>query len=519
MTDLTQTLARRLQSGALVVIVQEADEVLARNAAETCARTVDPKPQIAAGSNTEPVDALTGKLSKPRVVVGCDMLAVMGENPAFVRTVREVALQQRPEGEAYGRLILLEHPATKIPPILAGDVDVIRAPLPDAAEIGGELSVFLADNPRAAVTVAPDGTRDALVSAVAGLPRHEVHRLFARCWVETESLDAPWLRREKAARVAQRLAGALTFDDSAASAPDVGGLGGLRDWLRSRRAAFSSPEARAFGLPEPRGLLILGAPGTGKSLTARTIARDWGLPLLRLDAGRLFGSLVGQSEAQTRAAIEAAEASAPCVLWIDEIEKALAGQSGGGGGDSGTSARVFGALLSWLQDKRSPVFVVATANRIAALPPELLRKGRFDEIFYVGLPSAAEREEIARIHLTRRGQDPASAAALAALTEGFSGAEIEQAIIDGMFAAFDAGRTLTTGDLETAARNTVPLSRTMAEELAAIAKWAETRARPASIPTQPADTAPAPSGRECRPADCAAAQGGSRWPATPWSSS
>jgi SpoVK/Ycf46/Vps4 family AAA+-type ATPase len=254
----------------------------------------------------------------------------------------------------------------------------------------------------------------------------------------------------------------------------------LRAWLKSRKKAFGSSKARDFGLAEPKGAMLCGVPGAGKSLVAKTIAKQWGLPLLRLDPGKLFGSLVGQSESQTRLAIEAAEACAPCVLWIDEIEK---GFGNSGSMDGGTTSRVFGTLLTWMNDKTAPVFVIATANRPHILPPELIRKGRFDEIWFIGLPDVYERREIISIHLARRKRTltESEIGGIAEATDGFSGAEIEQAIIEALFTAFDEGeREVTMQDVIDAAQATQPLSKTAAPDIEAISAWAKGKARAAS---------------------------------------
>jgi len=475
-STLFDTVSNRLRASALVVVVKEADEVLARQACEMAAGGNKPIRTISAADP----DAMTELENHPDgkgTLILLDFLTIYGENPLSIRLVREVALQDHPDERKYARLILIEQPAATIPPALASDVCVVTAPLPSIEELEEELDAFVEQQ---GIKLEGNGeTRYAIASAVAGLARHEASRLFARSVIENKGLDATWLRSEKALKVADKLGGALTFE-STEGVTGVGGLGNLKDWLADRRAAFGSAAARAFGLPEPKGILFLGVPGCGKSLTAKATAATWGLPLLRFDVGSVFGSLVGQSEAQTRAAIEAAEACAPCVLWIDEIEKGLAGGGGGGSTDGGTTQRVFGTLLTWLQDKTAPVFVVATANRIKGLPPELLRKGRFDEIFFVGLPTAMERREIARIHLERRDRDPKHAPAIAEATAGFSGAEIEQAIIEGLFSAFGAGRDLTLKDVTNAAKNTNPLSKTMGEEIKVLETWAQGRARPAS---------------------------------------
>jgi SpoVK/Ycf46/Vps4 family AAA+-type ATPase len=245
-----------------------------------------------------------------------------------------------------------------------------------------------------------------------------------------------------------------------------------------------SREAADFGLPAPRGLLMVGVQGCGKSLMAKAIARAWSLPLVKLDVGRLFAGLVGSSEQNIRQAIRVAESVAPVVVWIDEIEKGFAGTGSSDRSDAGTAARVFGTFTTWLQEKKAPVFVVATANDISQLPPELLRKGRFDEIFFVDLPGLADREEIFNIHITARGRDPKSydVAELAKTSAGFSGAEIEASVIAALHEAFAEGDALTNAGIVAALRETVPLSRLMGERVSALREWARSRARPAAEP-------------------------------------
>ncbi|MEM7345092.1 MAG: AAA family ATPase [Chloroflexota bacterium] len=269
----------------------------------------------------------------------------------------------------------------------------------------------------------------------------------------------------------------------------------VKDWLRKRGMAFTE-KARRFGLPEPKGLLLLGVQGAGKSLLAKAVASQWQLPLLRLDLGRVFSELVGSSEQNIRAALRLAESVSPCVLWLDEIEKGLAGASGSGSSDAGTSARVFGSLLTWMQEKESPVFVIGTANDITALPPEVLRKGRFDEIFFVDLPELQERREIFAIHLARRGRDPLDYDLnnLAVASKGFSGAEIEQIIIDGLYDAFENELDLKTEDLLVNIERTIPLSKTMENKISALRQWAHSHARPASEPPQPQPILPTHNG-------------------------
>jgi SpoVK/Ycf46/Vps4 family AAA+-type ATPase len=278
-----------------------------------------------------------------------------------------------------------------------------------------------------------------------------------------------------------RKSGLLEFYDSSEQMGSVGGLKVLKEWLRKRVRAFND-DARAFGLPEPKGILLVGVQGGGKSLVAKAVANSWRLPLLRMDVGRLFASLVGSSEENLRGAIKLAESIAPVVLWVDEIEKGFAGVSSSSASDAGTAARVFGSFITWLQEKQAPVFVIATANDVSKLPPELVRKGRFDEIFFVDLPDVGERSDIWQIHLLKRNRDPSQfdQHTLAMASEGLSGAEIEQAVIAGLYEAFDQGRPLTMDDLLAVLQETIPLSRMMEEEIAALRGWAKQRARSAS---------------------------------------
>jgi SpoVK/Ycf46/Vps4 family AAA+-type ATPase len=256
-------------------------------------------------------------------------------------------------------------------------------------------------------------------------------------------------------------------------------LAGQLGWLTKRRNAFGK-EAREYGLPNPKGVLILGIPGTGKSLTAKVASSIPGRPILRLDAGRLFAGIVGESEANLRRSIATAEAIAPCILWIEELEKSFGNR--GGESDGGTSNRVLGSFLSWLQERTSPVFVIATANDISQLPPEMLRKGRTDEIFFVDLPDDGERDAIWRIHIDRRGRDAAKldVKAFVKLSEGFTGSEIEQAVTEALYDCFDQGKELDTGAIVRAIDGTVPLSITMAEQIKRLRQWAGNRARRAS---------------------------------------
>ena len=312
---------------------------------------------------------------------------------------------------------------------------------------------------------------------------NEAENVFAKIIVKDERLsgdDVNVVFAEKQQII--RKSGLLEYYSTSESFTTIGGMAVLKDWLRKRSVAFGE-EARRFGLPAPKGILLLGVQGCGKSLSAKAVSSLWQLPLLRFDMGRMFGSLVGSSEENVRKAIAVAESVAPAILWVDEIDKAFAGTQGSGSTDGGTTARVFGTFLTWLSEKTAPVFVVATANDISQLPPELLRKGRLDEIFFVDLPVDAERAEIFQIHLAKRSREPETFRIpdLVAASQEFSGAEIEQAIISALFDAFYAREDLTTEHLLEALRQTVPLSKTMDEQLSRLRSWADGRARHASV--------------------------------------
>jgi AAA+ superfamily predicted ATPase len=263
------------------------------------------------------------------------------------------------------------------------------------------------------------------------------------------------------------------------SIDEIGGLAGLKNWLALRREGMGN-RAREFGLDPPRGILLLGVQGCGKSLCAKMVAADWKLPLLRMDPGVLYQKFIGESESRLREALDQAEKTSPVVLWIDEIEKAFA-SAGSESADGGLSQRMFGTLLSWMQDHRSPIFLVATANNISSLPPELMRKGRFDEIFFVDVPGTVSRKQILEVHLGRRKRNPRNFALddLVTLTEGFSGAELEQLIVAALYNAFGANEELADKHLRDAASSTKPLTVVMREQIASLRAWANGRCVPA----------------------------------------
>jgi SpoVK/Ycf46/Vps4 family AAA+-type ATPase len=327
------------------------------------------------------------------------------------------------------------------------------------------------------------GLDESVIRALGGLSTPEAENALTLAYVETKRFDPAVIYREKVQAV--RKTGLLDIIEADPAGLDgIGGLEQLKAWVRRRERAYSK-EARDFGLPLPKGVLIVGVPGTGKSLSAKAFGTALGIPTLKWDIGSAFNSLVGASESRTRDTLALAGAIAPCVLWVDEIDKGLAGSQGSGAGDSGVTRRVFGTLISWMQERKRPVFVVATANQVESLPPELLRKGRFDEIFAVNLPRPDEREAIFRIQLGKKKRDPKAFELRdpVAKTEGFTGSEIETVVDEAMFAAFERGQgDITTVDLIDAARSITPLSVTAAEQVKSIQKWAETRARFASSP-------------------------------------
>jgi AAA+ superfamily predicted ATPase len=346
---------------------------------------------------------------------------------------------------------------------------ILEFPLPTAAEIKLEVERLLAATGQALETK----IIDELVRSCQGLSIERIRRVLARAIAshgEIQPEDVELVLEEKRQTIRQTQI--LDFYPATERISDIGGLDNLKDWLLRRGGAFSE-RARAYGLPHPRGLLLVGIQGTGKSLTAKAIAHHWHLPLLRLDVGRLFGGLVGESESRTRQMIQVAEALAPCILWVDEIDKAFAGL--GAKGDAGTTSRVFGTFITWLAEKTSPVFVVATANDIQALPPEMLRKGRFDEIFFVGLPSQEERQAIFTVHLSRLRSHNLKSYDLDRLayeTPDFSGAEIEQTIVEAMHIGFSQNRDFTTDDILEAASQIIPLARTAQEQIQFLQDWA-----------------------------------------------
>jgi SpoVK/Ycf46/Vps4 family AAA+-type ATPase len=378
------------------------------------------------------------------------------------------------------KTIILMSPVQQVPIELEKEVVVLDYPMPDLTELNQVLSQQLEQSKARRTTTE---TREKLLKAALGLTHDEAEKVYRKAQVKAGRLteaEVDIVLSEKKQLI--RRNGILEYIEEDETLDAVGGLEELKRWLKQRSNAFTE-RAREYGLPQPKGMLILGVPGCGKSLIAKTTSRLWGLPLLRLDMGRVYdGSMVGRSEANLRNALKTAESISPAILFIDELDKSFAGTTGSSDSDGGTSSRIFGSFLTWMQEKTSPVFVMATANRVERLPGEFLRKGRFDEIFFVDLPTPEERQQIFNIHLSKRRRDITrfDIEQLAKVSDGFSGAEIEQALVAAMYEAFAQDREFTQLDIIAAIKATLPLSRTMTEQVTALRDWARQRARPAA---------------------------------------
>jgi len=385
------------------------------------------------------------------------------DSPQVKRKLRTLARQLK----STNKTIFITTPTLKIPQELRNDVVIMQVPLPSADDHRDILETLM-KTPKLRVNIS-QGDKQRFAEAALGLTAAQSQRIYSKVMVTDGSLDPndiEMVNREKQEIIKE--CGALEYYSVTESAENVGGLTALKEWLRLRARAFSL-EAREYGLPAPKGLALIGIPGTGKSLTAKMIGNAWKLPLLRFDVGAVFQSYIGQSEEGVRRALHLAETVAPCILWIDELEKALAH----GGNDSGVSTRVFGTILTWMQERRAPCFVIATANNISLLPPELLRRGRFDEIFFLDLPTLDERSEIFSVHIAKRARDPKKfdLMALAQASDGFVGAEIEQAVVDAMYVGFDKQREFETLDLLAALKRQVPMSISQRENITALRSW------------------------------------------------
>lgn len=482
-----QRLRDALQAGARGLCLRAVDEARALHLCEDIGERLDwPVHTWSAASGRDGLGApeplaelLRGLLRDPDPGLWL-LLDPPAPDPAAVRALRELA--QRSSGPA---VIIIGEPA---PAILAvPELELVTLDLPDTGELEA-LAADLADELRIGGRLGPAAALSrrapALAAAALGLSEHHARRLLRRAGLAADDHLAVADLIAHKADVLRR--GGLLERVEPVSSDMLGGLGDLKRWL-GRRALALRPEARAAAIPDPRGVLLVGVQGCGKSLAARVCADVLGLGLLRLEPGRLYGGTLGESEANLRSVTATVERIAPVALWIDELDKGIAG-SEGPASDAGTAARVLGGLLTWLQERRRPVFVVATANQVSRLPPELTRRGRLDEIFFVDLPDPDERAAIAAIHLdlAPRSQlgacpplrDPLPAfLTLARAADGLSGAEIEGAIVEARLDAFAESRPLAATDFARALAATIPLSRSRAAEVEALRAWASASAR------------------------------------------
>ena len=403
------------------------------------------------------------------------------DDPVVVRRLRDVGQQF----SANRRTVILTAPELSVPPELTTLVEYFDLPLPDRNrlhEIVKETFTRLSKTYTLKLQLDAAGV-DAMAANLRGLTEEESERAISQALVTRYALCAETITDVlEAKKQLLRHSGMLEFVEASENMAGVGGLENLKHWLGQRRGAWED-SAREFGLDPPRGMVILGVQGCGKSLCARAVAGEWKLPLVKFDTSAVYDKYIGETEKRIRKVFQVAEGLAPCVLWIDELEKVFAGSGpDSASADAGVSSRLLASFLSWMQDRKSPVFVAATCNNVTVLPPELIRKGRFDELFFVDLPNQAERKQIFTIQLMKRKRNPAEfeLEKAAASAKGYSGAEIDAAVQGSMYAAYSEKKPLSTQHLLNALAQTVPLSTTRAEEIAALRAWAQNRAVPAS---------------------------------------
>lgn len=438
---------------------------------------------------TEALNVIRSTNVKGGIVYIMRDLHAFFSSPKLVRTLRDIA---RIFKESGSNTLILISPVNKLPPELERDITLLEFDLPKIKELQGVFNTIYTNNVKKKIGNLSEDEIDHIVKASMGMTSIEAENAFAKAIVEhrmdieTNTSTASISRRvlmEKA--LAVKKTGILEYFECNQTSSDIGGLDNLKKWLTIRNKAFTK-KAQDYGLPTPKGILLVGLPGCGKSLTAKAASNILNVPLLKMDIGKIFGGLVGESEKNMRTAIQTAEAVGNCVLWLDEMEKAFAGVGSSNSGDSGTSQRVFGNFITWMQEKTSPCFIIATVNRIQ-LPPELLRKGRFDEIFFVGLPSNKEREDIIKIHTKHYKRDPeklfnkTDMQVLVDKSEQFSGAEIEGAIVTALYQAFSEDKELNSDFIIQAMESTMPLARSKSNDLDEMIKWAEAYAINASV--------------------------------------
>lgn len=449
--------------------------------------TTDPDPDA---KNLSPQKASPHELLKHTLECDDATIFLLRDFHAFMKdatVVRRLRDLGRRLKETQKTVIIIS-PLMRVPDELEKTMTVLDYDLPSRGQLDSVVTELCLDLQLDSAAATNAEVRERVVEAALGLTHEEAHNVFRKALVKTRDFDVDVIIAEKKQII--RKSGILDFVEVDEGIGDVGGLDVLKQWLATRHRAFSS-RAADFGLPMPKGILMIGVPGCGKSLVAKAVGSMWQMPLLRLDVGKVFGGLVGSSEENIRKAIKTAESVAPCILWLDELEKGFSGIKSSGQSDGGTTARVFATFITWLQEKTDPVFVIATANDVTQLPPELLRKGRFDEVFFVDLPHEQEREAIFDIHLRKKSRDPSTfdMSALVDAANGYSGSEIEQAVVSALYDAFDARVEedddtidITTEDVVKALQQSVPLSKTMEHLLTEMREWARSRARMATAP-------------------------------------
>jgi len=403
------------------------------------------------------------------------------ENPAVIRGLKNSLDILK----NVGKIVVFISPDLKIPIELEKVISVIDLPFPERAELR-ECLDFIISSSRDTESLISNDVKEKVIDAALGLTYQESEDAFSLAIIKNFNLDGDSIKTvlDQKCQILKK-DGILEYIDTKDKLEDIGGLDSLKEWLIQRESIFSGP-ARQFGLPSPKGILLVGISGCGKSAIAKACASNWQIGLYRLDVGKVFTKLMGESEGKARKVTEIADVVAPCILWIDEIEKGMAGANSSGELDSGVTSRVMGTLLTWMQEKTSQVFIVATANDVSKLPPELLRKGRFDEIFFVDLPNEAERLAIAKIHVCKRPYEedgkliqrnlkPDEFKNIAIESANYTGAEIEQAIVQGLTVCFSEGsRKLTGDDVVKALKQTVPLSETMKDKIESLrSEWGE----------------------------------------------
>ena len=463
--------------GALPQGNSEADRLL-RAVLSSSGSEAGAAPKSAMYNTADPVQALANleTLTVEAAFILKDFHRHM-DNPVVVRRLRDV-------GQIFSanrRTLVLTAPSIEMPPELAGLVEFLDLPLPDVnrlREIIRETYTRMSATHALKLQLDANGV-DAMADNLRGLTEETAERAVSQTLVGRLALSPDCITDVLDAKKAlMKRSGMLEFVDSTANMASVGGLDNLKRWLQQREGSWDD-RARQFGLDPPKGVIILGVQGCGKSLCAQAVAGEWKLPLVKFDTAAVYDKFIGETEKRIQKVFQVAEGLAPCVLWIDELEKVFAGSGpDSASADAGVSSRLLASFLSWMQERKPAVFVAATCNNITVLPPELIRKGRFDELFFVDLPNPAERRQIFSIQLTKRKRNPAAydLDGLAAAAEGFSGAEIESSVQTALYAAFAHKQELGTEDLLTALSSTVPLSVTRAEEIEQLRAWAKGRA-------------------------------------------